>query len=491
MTGGIVYSPGMAASSPIGVLPSNPHYFLYHGRPTILVSSGDIYYDVFSPRQDFTSYLDTLAAFDSNFTRIYPAGCTAFVPQDGDSSILPWVRLRNGKFDLDQWNPAFFARLHAFMEHAARRDIIVDVCLFNGFTHAWSQINNYCWPLLPLNAANNIQGDGAADMEQFTTLQVPSNVSRQKVYIRKICQELDRYDNILYDTSDEPDCYGNIPANLADAWVEAMLAELRSADTRGHMIAQTHIPPLESRTGRDWCRDPRTSWTNAEYLCALKDLPAQYEIGKPYVEIETLSPGESPAWERWWSRMGLVYSGDMVSSSRIHAWAFLTGGGGGFLEWSAHFHPSSSALGEPQATILRQKKTLKGYLHGFAFARMYRFTGFQGVGREPATAPSAWATSIAEPGRQYALYLSHSSAVLPGGDWYNGHYAPAPGDHQDTLSLEMPAGTYTVEWLDPATGGTLRRFDIEHGGGRRDLATPRYSIDIALAVRSCGEGMVR
>ena len=83
----------MSSTSPVGVHPDNPHYFVYRGEPLILVSSGDIYYDVFSPRQDFVEYLDTIAAYGSNFTRFYPAGCTAFVPSDGDRSILPMLIL--------------------------------------------------------------------------------------------------------------------------------------------------------------------------------------------------------------------------------------------------------------------------------------------------------------------------------------------------------------------------------------------------------------
>ena len=90
----------MPSRSPISTCPDNPHYFFFHGRPLILISSADIYYDIFSPRQDFAWYLDTLAAHGSNFTRIYPAGCTAFVPSDGDTSVLPWVRRVDGKFDI-------------------------------------------------------------------------------------------------------------------------------------------------------------------------------------------------------------------------------------------------------------------------------------------------------------------------------------------------------------------------------------------------------
>jgi hypothetical protein len=141
---------------------------------------------------------------------------------------------------------------------------------------------------------------------------------------------------------------------------------------------------------------------------------------------------------------------------------------------------------EPQARILEQKRVLKDFLSSFDFLRMFRFTGFRGAAQEPSTTPAAWVSAIAETGRQYALYLSHSCAVLPGGDWYNGWYAPAPGDYEDQLGLDVPAGNYAIEWLDPATGGSVRRFDREHGGGWIDLRSPRYPIDIALSMRNCG-----
>ena len=63
----------MAATTPIRKSPDNPHYFEYDGKPLFLISSGDIYYDVFSPNQDFREYLDTLAR-DGHRSRIREAG---------------------------------------------------------------------------------------------------------------------------------------------------------------------------------------------------------------------------------------------------------------------------------------------------------------------------------------------------------------------------------------------------------------------------------
>jgi hypothetical protein len=471
----------MAATAPIRVHPDNPHYFEYEGKPLLLISSADIYYDIYSPHQDYIGYLDLLARYSSNFTRIYPAGCTSFPPQEQGQYILPWVKLDNGKYDLDRWNPEFFRRLHHFMEHAQRKGIIVDVCLFNGFCTAWAQINNYCWPQLPWNIANNIQGEGSPHMNEFTSLIHASNVKRQKEYIRKIVQELDRYNNVIYDTSDEPDCFGNLPIPQSNAWVEAMLSEICASDTRHHLVAQTHIPPLES-TGKDWCRDPRTTWLNAEYLCGLLDFEMEYPIDKPYVLIETHSPGEDPGWERWWDRMGLVMTcQDKVSASRIHAWAFMVAGGGGFMEWSANYCPGTPGTIEPQPTVLQQKKVLREFLEGFDFARMRSYKGFSGVHQKPALTETAWATAIAEPGKQYALYLSHSFAACKANEaWYGGFYAPTAGSHRDTLTLEVPPGTYRVEWVEPATGKMLDAQTRVELSGAVTLQTPTYAIDIAL-----------
>ena len=77
--------------------PQNPHYFAVNGSPIILISSSDIYYDIFSPNYDFRKYLDSLAASEMNITRIYPAGCTAHIRKRLPSGIyLPEHIKQNG-----------------------------------------------------------------------------------------------------------------------------------------------------------------------------------------------------------------------------------------------------------------------------------------------------------------------------------------------------------------------------------------------------------
>ena len=118
-------------AEPIKQHPDNPHYFLYEGRPTILITSAEHYGAVINKDFDYVAYLDALKTYGLNYTRIYPGymiepnnkyikGNTLGPTPDG--IILPWARsdkpgYRQGGnlFDLDRWDPAFFARLKDFI----------------------------------------------------------------------------------------------------------------------------------------------------------------------------------------------------------------------------------------------------------------------------------------------------------------------------------------------------------------------------------------
>ena len=111
--------------------PLNPHYFLWCDRPTILISSGEHYGAVLNRSFDYKKYLDTLASYGFNHTRIFCGlyvednGSTHEGPQCGNTldppegqllcpfarSDVPGYPKGGNKFDLSRWNTAFFARL--------------------------------------------------------------------------------------------------------------------------------------------------------------------------------------------------------------------------------------------------------------------------------------------------------------------------------------------------------------------------------------------
>jgi hypothetical protein len=89
---------------------------------------------------------------------------------------------------------------------------------------------------------------------------------------------------------------------------------------------------------------------------------------------------------------------------------------------------------------------------------------------------------IAQPGNQYALYVFHGTRK-----WDNWSQSPTASRfnvdvdwHADTVSIDLPQGTYSIKWINPATGAVIASGSKECSGGKLVLETPRYYTDIAL-----------
>jgi hypothetical protein len=75
-------------AEPIRAHPDNPHYYLFRGRPTVLVTSAEHYGAVINRAFDYNAYLDALKSHGLNYTRIYPA---AFIEPEGTfTPRTPW-----------------------------------------------------------------------------------------------------------------------------------------------------------------------------------------------------------------------------------------------------------------------------------------------------------------------------------------------------------------------------------------------------------------
>ena len=58
----------LAAEPPIALHPENPHYFLWHGEPTLLITSGEHYGAVMNLDFDYVRYFDELQRNKLNHT---------------------------------------------------------------------------------------------------------------------------------------------------------------------------------------------------------------------------------------------------------------------------------------------------------------------------------------------------------------------------------------------------------------------------------------
>jgi hypothetical protein len=139
--GGLVACAPM--TPPLSLHPDNPHYFLFRGHPTVLITSGEHYGAVLNLDFDYVTYLDELHRHGLNLTRTFSGmycegwgeGWNTLNPAPG-RYLSPWVRSDTpgypdggNKFDLDRWDKAYFARLRDFVAQAGRRDIVVELVL--------------------------------------------------------------------------------------------------------------------------------------------------------------------------------------------------------------------------------------------------------------------------------------------------------------------------------------------------------------------------
>jgi hypothetical protein len=132
---------GQLCAAPIKVHPSNPHYYLFNGEPTILITSAEHYGGVVNKDFDYVTYFEALKSYRLNYTRIYPGAL--FEPMGkfvrGNtlgvkpaSLVVPWARsdvpgylVCGNKFDLDKWDTEYFERLKDFVVQAGKRGIVV------------------------------------------------------------------------------------------------------------------------------------------------------------------------------------------------------------------------------------------------------------------------------------------------------------------------------------------------------------------------------
>ncbi len=133
----------MSNQQPFCLHPDNPRYFLFRGRPRVLLCATEHYGSVVNRAFDFERYLDDAA---DKGTRLFLLFRELQTPRNPSSPCKPespdylalWQRVGPGLaldgepiYDLDRWDEEYFARLHRFLTLASARGIVVELTLFS------------------------------------------------------------------------------------------------------------------------------------------------------------------------------------------------------------------------------------------------------------------------------------------------------------------------------------------------------------------------
>jgi hypothetical protein len=70
---------------------------------------------------------------------------------DHDFEVYPYLRLADGRYDLNQWNDEYWQRFENMLRWTAEREIIVQIEVWDRFDHARDN-----WEKLPYNPKNNV-----------------------------------------------------------------------------------------------------------------------------------------------------------------------------------------------------------------------------------------------------------------------------------------------------------------------------------------------
>jgi len=476
-----------ASQGVIRISEKNPHYFEYKGKEVLLITSAEHYGAVISRKFDYVKYLNMLAEYGLNYTRIYPGAFVepegVWMPEDnmapGLDVIVPWARSNvpgylcgGNKFDLDKWDPEYFARLNDFLAEAGSRGIIVEICFFNCM-HGES-----FWRCCPLHKDANIQGVGDCSSVSCQTLDNEPLVREQMKYIEKIIEETNRFDNIVYEFVDEPTTDFTL-SQKAYQWIDRQIEKAIEVENR---LPKKHMLAQQLEIGVDFADDDRIADLVTQYVSLswrqIGGVPAldnSYCYNKPIELNETVYVGS-------WIKEG---KDDLVGISRLEAWEFMTGGGAGFNQLNGYFLVSNPSGENPtNRKLLSGLRNLRTFLESFDFIKMTR-------DKETVRGSSIGAkiNVMSEKGRQYAVYIHHSFPVFDSGSYYIPNY----GDYAPVLTLQLEKGEYKVSFIEPETlrvlgqtsitsGGAINGGANSNGGGETKLNCPRYTLDLAIKI---------
>jgi hypothetical protein len=461
----LVTAQALAADPPISLHPDNPHYLLFRGKPTILITSGEHYGAVLNGDFDYIPYLAELADKKLNLTRTF-AGTYREVPGSfgiTDNTLAPknkffcpWARSDQpgasdggNKFDLTRFDPAYFERLKNFLTEAGKRGVVVELVLF------CTIYDDKLWAANPQNAANNINGIGTMKRTEVYTLKNKEMVAVHDALVRKLAEELKDFDNFYYEICNEP-----YFAGVADDWqahISATLADAESKFPARHLIAQN----IANGSKKIDKADPNVSIFNFHYATPPDTVEQNYKLNKPIGDDETGFRGKEDV------------------HYRTEAWEFIIAGGSIYSSLDYSFtpaHPGGTLTdfkspGGGGAELRNQLRILRDFIYDFDFIRMKPLNNIirGGAATAPLSGtPAKSAVSVralGQDGKAYAIYIRG-------------------GTHAE-LIIKLPGGTYHAEWLNTKTGKVEKSEQVA-GGADQKLASPAYTEDIALRIKVAG-----
>ena len=449
-----------AASGPLRLHPGNPRYFAdATGKAVYLTGSHtwnnlpDIGTNNPPAEFDFDACVRFLKAHHHNFTRLWRWELTSWETSPNGRPALnqvtphPWRRSGPGialdgkpRFNLEEFNEDYFARLRSRVKAAGDHGIYVAVMFFEGW--GLQHITN-AWRAHPFHRENNvnrvdgdINGDGVGI--EIHTLQSSAIRELQERYVRKVADTLQDLDNVLYEIANESGSYST-------QWQYHFIRFIRDHEKskpKQHPVGMTF----------QYSRDPKQRGMNQ----ALHESPADW-----------ISPNPDAGRFNYQTNPPPDIEGRVVISDTDHLWGI---GGDVAWVWKSFCRGLNPIFMDPyDFSVLGGGETNRWEGVRRAMGQSLRLAerlDLGGMVPRPGLASSRYC--LAQPGKDYVVYLPEGDAV--------------------SLDLRTDSARYEVEWIQPVEGSSVRGEPIT-GGAMRELKKPN-GAGAVLFLKSSGDRAV-
>jgi hypothetical protein len=416
------------------------------------------------PAFDYTAYLQFLRRYHLNFFRLWTFEQAEDEPWTTESiyfSPMPYRRTGPGnaidgglRFDLTQFDEAFFSRLRDRVQKAGAKGIYVSIMLFDGEIGDKSEKPNIGkgnpWRNHPFNRANNVNGiDGDLNGDgrgwEIDTLQDPKILALQEAYVAKVIDTVNDLDNVLYEVSNET-------TNQAVAWQYEIIRFVHTyerARKKQHPVGMTSAYP----DGRN-----ADLWSSPADWISPNDTPQDpYKTDPPVADGRKVIVADTDhlwgiggtsdwAWKSFTRGLNLLF---------MDPYKAMVPNGMPLIKDPA----SDERTQDPNARLeWEQLRRNLGYTRLFA-----KQIDLAVMIPHPELASTRYCLS--NPGVDYLIYLPLPRRRYR---WLR---------NEVTVNLRPVTESMQTEWFDPQTGETYFGQDVS-GGGAKNLEAPFWGAAV-------------
>lgn len=466
----LAIGPSMAAPAiegPLKALSSNPHYFADpSGRAVYLTGSQtwntfqDWGTDGAIEPTDFPAFIRMLVAHHHNFTLLWATELPTFhglptTEKDSPDFTVephPWMRTGPGlasdgkpRFDLHQFNQAYFDRLRDRIRQLDQSGIYVGVYFFTG---EWLNLFRFPKDGYPISGGNNISSVDDGGGTGAVTMTAPNAVTDiQDAYVKKVIDTLNDLPNVLWIVSEEA------PAN--SVWWNQHLIAL----TRAYEANKPHQHPIGYAATVGF-NDLTLLESDADWIAPVSRISPvrSHGTGHPADKVN-VNDSDHSYWEIW---------NDSPQTNRNYFWINFTNGNQTlFMDPYVIYYP-------------RQGRNLTPFpVHGVSSKSDPRWENVRDTMGYIRTYAERMDLGKAAPHSEM-VSTGHALANLAPGKTEILAYAPSGGFLD--IDLTHVSGRLSVEWFNPGTGARTNGPDVD-GGATRTFA-PSFGGDYALFLKS-------